>query len=359
MGGARPGVTRLERRLARRLHRAIDQRITPGAALAFGSAQGVTLQLTAGWLTYDRTEPVTADVLWDLASVTKVIVGASLAGLALERGGFTLDTTVASVHPAYGGDRWRRTTVGHLLNHAAGQPAWLPFYEEGLDRDAVRDRIAALPPEAEPGTASRYSDLDFLVLWDVLEGAFGPLEEAAFREIFEPLGMADSCFCPSSLGLAARCAPTEDCAWRGRVVQGEVHDENSAQLGGMTPHAGLFSTVSDVGMFMTSMLQALDGRSAWMRSETARLLVTRRGPPQGSFALGWATGTGEPGGLTPAGRRLSAHSFGHRGFTGTSVVADPEAGCWLVVLTNRVHPSRMRGGARELSDELADLVARG
>lgn len=345
-------MTRLERRLARRLHRAIAQRITPGAALAYGSAEGTTLQMTAGWLTYDRTEPVSADTLWDLASVTKVIVGSSLAGLALERGLLSLDTTVDSLHPAFSAVRWRRTTVGHLLNHAAGQPPWLPFYEEGLDRNAVRERLAGLPAEAEPGTVSCYSDLDFLVLWDALEGVFGPLAEAASREIFDPLGMGDTCFCPTSSGLAARCAPTELCAWRDRVVQGEVHDENCASLGGIAPHAGLFSTVADVGTFMAEMLRALDGRSSWMRPETARLLVTRRGPASSTYGLGWRSPPAAMGG------RMSSRSFGHRGFTGTAVAADPDAGCWLVVLTNRVHPSRSRGGMHEVSDALADLVVR-
>ncbi len=345
-------MTRLERRLARRMHQAIADRITPGAVVSAGTAAGPTLLVTEGWLTYDRLQPVTADVLWDLASVTKVIVGASLAGLALERGLLDLETPVSSRHPAFDGERWRRTTVGHLLNHAAGQPDWLPFYEEGLDRDAVRERLAGLPAEAEPGTVSCYSDLDFLVLWDALEGVFGPLADAATREIFEPLGMADTCFCPADSDLAARCAPTEDCAWRGRVVQGEVHDENSASLGGVAPHAGLFSTAADVGRFMIEMLRALEGASSWMRQETARLLVTRRGPAVGTYGLGWRTPAAAMGG------RMSRRSFGHRGFTGTAVAADPDAGCWLVVLTNRVHPSRSRGGLREVSDDLADLVAR-
>lgn len=359
----------LESALHKRLRRGIADRVTPGATVAAGTADGVQHVVHDGSFTYDRlSRPVSGDSLWDLASVTKVVVGASLVGLALDRGLLRLDSPVRLFHKAYAVPRWDSLVIDDLVGHVAGQTPWLPFYERSLDRDRVRCLLAKLPPEVPPRTDARYSDLDFLVLWDVLEAAFSaPLDEIARDLIFEPLHLANTVFRPDVLGSTDRCPPTEWCGWRGRLLQGEVHDENCAHLGGITPHAGLFSTVGDLARFMTQMVRALDGSSSWMTAETARILTTRRGPRASTFAVGWATpsdGYGHRGDaveppwrLAGSGSLLSDRSFGHTGFAGPSVVGDPERGWWVVVLANRVHPSRAGETMPALRRDVVDLVA--
>jgi CubicO group peptidase (beta-lactamase class C family) len=368
MDGTGSPDSRLQSVIKDRLQRALDDTIVPGIAVAAGHGDQITCEIFSGRLGYeDDYGQVDGSTLWDLASLTKPIVGTSLVGLALQHELLNLNDSPARYHPAFRSDRWKTTTIGDLLAHAAGQPASIPFFLEDLDRSEVRDRIASLEPTTPPKVASVYSDLDFIVLWDVIEAAFGfELEDLAHRYIFDPLGMRNTLFNPSR-DLRAHCAPTEYCQWRGRLVQGEVHDENCASLGGVTPHAGLFATISDVVAFLQAVLRARNGGSSWLKPDLAKCLTTRTGPPGGTFGLGWATpadGQGrrgdclsQPWSLSAAGLSMSSLSFGHTGFTGTSMVADPATSRWLVVLGNRVHPTRDSEGMPELRRDLSDLVA--
>jgi CubicO group peptidase (beta-lactamase class C family) len=221
----------------------------------------------------------------------------------------------------------------------------------------------------EPGTKSLYSDLGVFLLGEVLQKAAGePLEAFARRRVLGPLGLKDTTYGPGP-ELLPRIAPTEDDPWRGRVLRGEVHDENAFALGGVAPHAGLFGTAPDLARFAQMLVQggALDGRRLISR-ETLDRFTRRAGVPGSSRALGFDTPTNGEGprssvpgapGYSSAGSLLSARSFGHTGFTGTSMWVDPERKLYVVLLTNRVHPRRDNDGIRAVRSEVADAVVRG
>jgi CubicO group peptidase (beta-lactamase class C family) len=220
----------------------------------------------------------------------------------------------------------------------------------------------------EPGAKTVYSDLGIILLGDILERVSGtPFEELARRRVLGPLGMKDTGYRPAA-ALLERIAPTENDSWRGRVVRGEVHDENAAALGGVAPHAGLFGTAPDLAHLAQMLLDG--GTFAGQRivsRATVELFTERAGVPVSSRALGWDTPADESGqrsavpgepGYSSAGTLLSARSFGHTGFTGTSMWMDPERELYVILLTNRVHPTRDNNEIRAVRAQVADAVVR-
>ena len=220
----------------------------------------------------------------------------------------------------------------------------------------------------EPGTKSVYSDLGLILLGAVVERLAGaPLAELAQARVTGPLGMKDTLYRPPA-ELQPRIAPTENDPWRGRVLRGEVHDENAFALGGMAPHAGLFGTAPDLARFASMLLD--EGRGPGQRlvsRATLELFTERAGVPLATRALGWDTPANETGersstpgapGYTAAGSLLSPRSFGHTGFTGTSMWMDPERELYVILLTNRVHPTRENNGIRAVRAQVADAAVR-
>lgn len=331
-----PGVPEL-------LQQAVEGRVFPGAVAAWGRRNGPARLAVAGRLTYDAAAPaVREDTLYDLASLTKVVVTTTLAAQLVERALLALDEPASARLPDFRATLGNGVTVGHLLDHSSGLPAHLPLYLDTAGPAAYRASLAQVALEAAPGTRIAYSDLGFLVLGLLLEQAGGAgLEELARTSVLGPLGLRDTLYRPPA-GLRARIAPTEDCPWRGRRLQGEVHDENAWALGGVAPHAGLFGGARDLGRFARCLLDGgeLDG-ARLVRPETLELFARRTGrPPGSSRALGWDTPSGES---SSAGSRLGPRAFGHTGFTGTSLWLDPAAGLYVVLLSNRVHPTRAAG----------------
>ncbi len=220
----------------------------------------------------------------------------------------------------------------------------------------------------EPGTKMVYTDLGLILLGNVLERLGGaPLEELARRRVFEPLRMSNTLYRPP-LTLRPRIAPTERDAWRGRVLVGEVHDENAFALEGVAPHAGLFSTAGDLARFAQMLLNGgvLDGQRI-VSEQTVGLFTRRAGQKGSTRALGWDTPTDETGersstpgqpGYSTAGSLFSARSFGHTGFTGTSMWMDPERDLFVILLTNRVHPTRENRAISRVRPRVADAVVR-
>jgi CubicO group peptidase (beta-lactamase class C family) len=213
-----------------------------------------------------------------------------------------------------------------------------------------------MPLDYTPRTKMVYSDLGILLLGEILERVTGKdLASMAREEIFEPLDMDDTMFQPDA-SLRSRIAPTERDPWRGRVVQGEVHDENAYGLGGVAPHAGLFSTARSLAQFAQMMINggAGNGRRL-LNPETIALFTSRANLVQGSSrALGWDTPSEE----SSAGRFFSASSYGHTGFTGTSLWIDPERELFVILLTNRVHPTRENPKIADLRPAFHDAVAK-
>lgn len=302
--------------------------------------------------------PMARDTLFDLASLTKPIATATALMWLVHEGSVGLDDPVAKYLPSFAERDKEAVTVRHLLTHSSGLKPWRGFHEAYLEKERkTGERLLATPTAREgiidrtlrsklvhdPGTAAVYGDLDFIALGALVEAvARQPLDDFCTERVFAPLGMSDTFFvrltdAKSSLPepLRRRVAATENCAWRGRVLWGEVHDPNAWAMGGVAGHAGLFSSVDDVMTFARAVLDVWHGRSDALPRETLREFAQRQQLPQGSdWALGWDTPTR---GSSSSGRHFGEHSIGHLGFTGTSLWIDLEQEAVVVMLTNRVH----------------------
>jgi len=347
----------------------VAARAFPGGVVAVGRYGELAHLRAFGRLTYDDGAPaVEADTIYDLASLTKVIVTTTLAMMLVDEGKLDLDARVSGFFPAFRGGAKDSVTLRQLLTHSGGLVWWAPLYKEVQGKAAYLERIVAMELAYAPGSKSVYSDLGLILLGDVVERLAGaPLGELARSRVLDPLAMKDTLYKPPA-ALVPRIAPTENDPWRGRVLRGEVHDENAAALGGIAPHAGLFGSAPDLARFAAMLLD--EGRASGRRfvsRATLELFTLRAGVPQASRALGWDTPTdasgarssipGEPG-YSSAGSLLSARSFGHTGFTGTSIWMDPERRLFVVLLTNRVYPTRENNKIRAVRAQLADAAVR-
>lgn len=327
------------------LEDAVRARAFPAAVVEVGRSHGVLYREPVGALTYDAgAAPTTDDTIFDLASLTKVLATTPLVMQLVERGQLGLDDPVANHVPAWRGDDRAAVTIRDLLAHCSGLPAWQPYYQRLHGVGVFEAAIASEPLAYRPRERSVYSDLGFMLLGAVL-GRDVPLDDR-FVALLRQMGVAEEIqFRPPSL-WKHRTAPTEHDPWRGRWLIGEVHDENAWALDGVAGHAGLFGTAGAVGSCARHLLQVLDGRRGAFGVETARTFVRRwTDVPGSSRALGWDT-------MLPTsscGTRLSSDAFGHTGFTGTSLWIDPARDLYVVLLTNRVHPTRENdriGGVR-------------
>ncbi len=276
--------------------------------------------------------PMTADTVFDLASLTKVVGTAMACWACIERGRLRLDDQVAALLPGFATAGVR---VRHLLTHTSGLPAWRDLRAAG--RDPAERLAAALrePAVQPPGRAVVYSDLGFIALGALLEAVAGvPLPELARREVFAPLGMGETCWLPPAAWLP-RIAATEWSAEVGGWVWGSVHDENARALGGVAGHAGLFATAADVARLGRALLEG--GRGVLSPRTVAVMSANATADLNEDRTLGWqARGRGG----NSAGDLMSKSAFGHTGFTGTCLWVDPGLGLHAVLLTNRVHLGR-------------------
>lgn len=334
-----------------------ERRAFPGGVLAAGHPDGRVHLHPFGRLSCgDDAPPVTAGTLYDLASLTKVVATTTMAMILVDEGKLDLDQPVRELLPGFRGPGKEAVTVRHLLTHSSGLDAVAPLFREIRGKEAYVERIQALDLVYPPGSRSLYSDLGIILLGEILERAAGqPLEAFVRDRVLTPLKMHETMYRPPP-ELRARIAPTEYDPWRGRLIQGEVHDENAFALGGAAPHAGLFGTAGDLARFARMLLGGgvLDGRRI-LSPETVELFTHRAGIPGSDRALGWDTKSAEG---SSAGTLFSPRSFGHTGFTGTSIWIDPDRRIFVVLLTNRVHPTRENNLIREARPAVADAVAR-
>lgn len=333
---------------------AIAERATPGASVEVGRESGVLWRHAAGFLTYDEgSPPTTGATIFDLASLTKPIATATLAMGAVESGALPLATPVARRIPDWRGTDRGEVTIRDLLAHCSGLTAYLPFYRDHQGRREFEKAIASLPLEYPPRTRAIYSDPGFILLGFILEDALGaPLHEL-FDELASRFTSAPLRFKPPA-SWKPLTAPTEVDAWRGRLLVGEVHDENAWALGGAAGHAGLFGTAAAVGDFARVVLRIFRADTTLARRETLQLFAARTTDvPGSSRALGWDT-------MLPTsscGSRLSPRAIGHTGFTGTSLWIDPDKDLYIVLLSNCVHPSRANTRFKELRPLIHDAIA--
>ncbi|MEN9509062.1 MAG: hypothetical protein RLZZ621_1625 [Gemmatimonadota bacterium] len=335
------------------LERAIADSAFPGGYAVIGTADGIVAEWGAGVL--DPADPVrpSATTVWDLASLTKVVGTTSAMLQLIGSGKVALDAPVVRYLPAWQARGTSSVTIRHLLTHSAGLPAWRALYKEARDPEEARRQVLATGPDTVPGTRLLYSDLGFILLGMVVERVSGePLDQYTARHVFAPLGMTDTRFLPPAAWVP-RIAPTERDPWRQRHLRGEVHDENASRLGGVSGHAGLFSTARDLSRLARAYLQ--HGQLAGVRvfdSTTVGTFTSVQDSTVSRRALGWETPTGG----NSAGRRLSSRAFGHTGFTGTSLWMDPQRGLFVILLTNRVNPTRENRKIGAVRSALADAV---
>lgn len=331
--------------------------VAPGAALAVGRHGRLVRLRGYGTLDWGADTSVTPATLYDLASLTKVVGTTTAVMLLVEEGLLDLDAPVVRYLPWWSGGHpdKERVTVRHLLLHRGGLPPFRRWFTELAGEEAYRRAIAAEPLDSEPGETTVYSDIGAMTLAFIVEAVSGqPLDRFLQRRVWAPLGMDDTGFLPDQ-SLLGRIAPTEvDTLWRGVHVHGVVHDENADAIGGVAGHAGLFSTARDLSVFAAMMLAGGSapacepdspsrGPCPSARPDTVRILdpdpidlFTSRYDGQSSRALGWDT----PSGRSSAGAYFTARAFGHTGFTGTSIWMDPDLDLFVILLSNRVNPTR-------------------
>jgi CubicO group peptidase (beta-lactamase class C family) len=335
------------------LENAIAARAFPACCLAVTLRGELVAHKALGRFTYDSTSPaVTTDTIFDLASVTKVVATTAMAMILYERGVLDLEAPVTAIVPELSADDPRRceVTLRQLLSHSSGLPAYEKLYLGAKTRSELLQAAFATELTADPGTRAEYSDIGFIVLGVALERlADEPLDVFCQREVFGPLAMSHTTFNPAK-GLHERIPPTtDDRTFRNRIIQGEVQDENASVLGGVAGHAGLFSTAEDVARFAHSMLNGYP----ILRPATVQLFTRRESIPAGtSRALGWDT----PSAPSQSGKYFSPRSYGHLGYTGTSLWIDPDRQLSITLLTNRTWPDCQNQAIKRVRPAFHDAV---
>jgi CubicO group peptidase (beta-lactamase class C family) len=341
---------------------AISEQAFPGAA--FGVLfQGKILALDGvGRFTYDTDSPaVLPGTIYDLASVTKVVAATSAAMLLYQRGVLDLDQPLGELLPGFvvGAAAARErcnVTLRMLLAHNSGLPAYAKLFEAHRDASSLLAACLRMPLEAPPRTRAEYSDIGFILLGKAIEViAREPLDSFCEREIFQRLGMTATRYRPTEHWRALIPPTANDTSFRGRVIQGEVHDENCSVLKGVSGHAGAFSSALDVLRYASCILRqkrSIDGETLFDEA-TINLFAARQTPPaESSRALGWDTPSGE----SSSGRHFSQRSIGHLGYTGTSLWIDLERELAITLLTNRTWPYRSSQAIRKVRPAFHDAL---
>lgn len=345
------------------LQNAIAARAFPGCSLAVTFRGEIVAHKAFGRFTWEETSAeISTATMFDLASLTKVIATTTMAMILYERGLLDLETPVAAIVPEFVSSepvdsaltqdpQRQEVTLRMLLAHSSGLPAYKKLFLTARTREDLLQAAFTTELSAAPGARAEYSDVGFIILLVALERlADEGLDTFCQREVFGPLGMTQTTFRPAST-LKESIPPTaDDRAFRHRIIQGEVQDENASVMGGVAPHAGLFSTAEDLARFAHTML---NGGYPILRPATVALFTRRESAPEGtSRALGWDT----PSGSSQSGKYFSSRSFGHLGYTGTSLWIDPERELSIALLTNRTWPDCRNQAIKQVRPAVHDAV---
>lgn len=340
----------------RLVEQAIEAGKMPGCVIGFGSSQGLTWSKAYGLRSAEpKPEPMTLDTIFDMASITKPVATATGVMHLIEAGLIRLDAQASEYLPEFGREGKKEITVRQLLIHTSGLIPDNPMSDYNDGPEVAWQKICELKPQAQPGKAFKYSDVNFIVLGKLIEERSGmSLDQYVRVKTLEPLGMVDSGY-----GVPPeqrhRCAPTEkrDGEW----IVGTVHDPRAWALAGIAGHAGLFSTLDDLRKYAQAMLQSqpvgADGKSiAWLQPATKRLMTSANRVPGGMRGLGWDMQTGFS---SNRGDLLSPRAFGHGGFTGTVLWMDPDRDFFFVFLSNRLHPDG-EGSVNGLAGQIINII---
>lgn len=357
---------------------AVAQGIFPGAVLLVAKEQDIVFEQAFGQrsLAPDQS-PLRVDTIFDIASLTKPLATTTAIMLLVREKKIRLDDQITRVIPMYGVLGKSLTTFRHLLTHCGGLLAWKPFFEEIIKSEKagrlnftasraaksyVYEQIHRDKPVSAPGNQSLYSDLGFMILGEAVEILTGnSLDRFCQERIFKPMGMRATGFVDLTQLRTRRLqpiteiiAPTENCPWRKKILCGEVHDDNAYAMGGVAGHAGLFSSARDIHAFLLRLDQCRKGKDNFLPQLLVEEFLTKNQVvSRSTFALGWDTPT--PG-QSSSGSLFSSRSVGHLGFTGCSIWWDLEKNCHVVLLTNRIHPTRKNEKIKEFRPLIHDLI---
>ena len=372
---------RVWRALDQTCRRGVSEGVAPGIVVLVGNSREILFHRAYGSRALVPTRlPMLPDTVFDVASLTKPVATTTAMMLLVRDGLVGLDDPVSTAVPEFSDGAKSAVTFRQLLNHTSGLPAWKPYYESGNDGEGGRNdggryanedvgrgcifaRVHAEPLAVAPGKMACYSDLGFILLGEAVERLTGKLlNRFCHDEVFAPMGLSSTFFVdigrPSSEPrphAVHTLAATEDCPWRGKILCGEVHDDNAFAMGGVAGHAGLFSSAPDIHRFILFLGRCRDGAEPDFLPEAVvrEFLEAERPLPGQTHVLGWDTPS--PRGSS-SGRRFSPRTVGHLGFTGTSMWWDLELDVHVVLLTNRVHPSRGNDAIREFRPRVHDAA---
>jgi len=336
------------------LQQGTEDKVFPGASVAV-TLKGELVALSAfGHFTYDKkARSVEVESIFDIASLTKVVATTSMAMLLHERGMLDINSYLIGTVPefAVSDDRREEVTFRMLLAHSSGLPAWVPLYKKAKNKPSLLEAAESVPFASDPGTKAEYSDVGFILLGEALERiAASPMETFCELDVFKRLEMNSTFFNPVKKVKGQTVPTSKGQEIRNRVIQGEVHDENAFVMGGVAGHAGLFSTASDLAKFAHCLMR---GGAPVFKRETVELFTRREESPAGtSRALGWDT----PSKPSQSGQHFYPGSYGHLGFTGTSLWIDPERELSVTLLTNRTWPDSKNQAIKELRPRFHDAV---
>jgi CubicO group peptidase (beta-lactamase class C family) len=357
---------------------AVIQGVFPGAVLLVGKGDEIVYEHAFGSRSLMPTiTPMDRSTIFDLASLTKPLATTVVMMLLVSEKKICLDDRVTRFFPAFGVFGKQEITLRHLLNHSSGLPHWRPYYEDVLKSDRAGEiNFVASPaakqyvftqihrekPVSPAGLQGLYSDLGFMVLGEIVEAiSDSTLDRFCQDRIFEPLGLESTFFVDLMRSRSQRLqaigemiAPTEDCPWRKRVLCGEVHDDNAYAMGGVAGHAGLFSSARDIHQLLACLDGCRRGENTFLPQALIQEFVSRdKSVKNSTYALGWDTPSENK---SSSGKYFSPHSVGHLGFTGTSIWWDLEKNSHVVLLSNRVHPTRKNEKIREFRPYIHDLI---
>jgi CubicO group peptidase (beta-lactamase class C family) len=331
----------------------LAEHAAPGATLAVGRFGRIVHMKAYGRLdTAATSAPVDINTMYDMASLTKVVATTTAAMMLEDQGQLDLDRTIASYLPGFNAPDKAGITLRMVLTHRGGMEAFAALFKEFKGREQYLQQINARPLKFTPNTQMVYSDWDLILTQLVIERITGmTLDRFVAEKIFQPLGMTRTMYTPPA-ALKPNIAPTEVVPERGGLVWGSVHDENADAMGGVAGHAGLFSTAPDVAVFVQMLLNGGEYNGVRLvKQETVARWTSVQGRGS-SRAIGWDT----PSSNSSAGHYFSPRSFGHTGFTGTSIWFYPNRDLFVILLTNRVDPTRNSTRVFALRRAIADAA---
>jgi serine-type D-Ala-D-Ala carboxypeptidase len=344
------------------LGRALADSAFPGAIAVVGNRRGELTAVAVGHLTWGEPAVPDRHSIWDMASLTKVVATTTSIMRLVDQGKVDVNAPVQTYLPDWVGPGKSAVTVRHLLTHTAGLPSFKAYDRITTNRDSIDKLMFGTPLDSTPGHAMIYSDIGGYLLGKIVERVSGePLDKYVVRAIFAPVGMRETMFLPPA-SLLPRIAPTEIDSLRGGLVRGKVHDERAYYLGGVSGHAGLFSSANDLSIFARILLNGGSVHDTTLVStKTLRLFTAYADSTFSDRGLGWQKPAipgmeFHTGGAWGSSKRVSTAAFGHTGFTGTSILMDPVHDVYIILLSNRVNPTRANTKIGGVRTRLTDAV---